>query len=505
MKDQRGAALVLALLALLLFSSFSILILDLTQQEVPVAFRQRDNMQAVYLADAGVDRVRIELSRRLDASASKNDFDAELQTNGGYLFGAASGANAFVDLTSNGSVAGQYRVQIVNNVGDYAFPPDMAGSSDTNDMDMRVYVISTGQRTIAGLTFTKRVEALLSPGSPLDAFSMGCLPGGTSEQNTLTLNGNPTIAGIRGSVHSNCNVDISGNPTIEQNLTASGTITISGNPNVGGETTSGASTRTIPPINPRDYRNATYMLGDTPGNIDGDYIMIEQAAGGGQPARAEIYRVTGFDPMTGDPITTPFPVFTAYPGGGTWPPGPGAGWQYSGTPGDGGKWQSIGGNTVPPELQDRVFYFERVAGTLANGNSGNVTIGSNPGKFPAPGPWRASIVAEGCINISGNPHMWPANNRTLQLIAGTDLALGGGITFDFPGGGIFAAHEQIKLNGNSTYVGMFLAENAANLDTACVNETSSSGDSTITYNGLPPPPPSWGIRELVRSAWRMLP
>jgi type II secretory pathway pseudopilin PulG len=473
----------LALLVLVILSTFGFALLSLSQTEVQEASRQRDSSQALSIADAATERARAELNRRLDADPAKTDFDTELTANGGYIYGAPSDPGAFVDLVSGGSAVGQYRVQIVNN--NTGPLPD--GGSATDDLDRAVYAVATGRRTVLGHTRQRRIEVFLAP-SPLAGFTMGC---GEPSQQLLNISGNPTIGGSKGSVHSNCNFSTSGNPTISQNVTAVGTITNSGTPNIGGYQGAGAPPVIIPAIVPADYKKSAYMQA-------GDYVMRETAAGGGLPASAGIYGVTGFD-GSGNPVVGAVPVFDAS-GGGNWPGG-GGGWSYSGTPGAGGKWQYNGGN-LPSEVQNKTFYFEKAPGTTAGVDSGNVQISASPGSSAI--PWKVTIIAEGHIDVSGNPTMQAADHaKNIQIIAGTDISNSGNATSTWSSGGVIAAHEQIAISGNPEFVGLFLAENAAATDNF-VTSTSISGNPTITYNGAPSPPAAWNL-PLIRVAWRELP
>ncbi|MFQ5961209.1 MAG: hypothetical protein ACE5K9_05370 [Candidatus Methylomirabilales bacterium] len=445
--------LILVLVAAFVLSVLGITFLGVAYNEHQLSRSQRDGLQAVYLADLGIERAKSLLNQRLDADPNKQDFDFELTDNNGYLYGSAAAHDAF---TVGAYQAGEYRVLVTNNT-------DGGGAGD--DRDLTVWATAEGRVTLRGHTRTKRVEALLGP-TPITfgAFAMGCNPG---SGDTLDISGNPTIAGSMGSVHSNCNVSISGDPNIAENLTASDAITIGGSPTIGGATSSGVPPMPIAEVNPADFKPLA------------DYIMVEDAGAG----TAKIYDALGNL------------VFDAT-GGGVWP-GPG-GWQFSGTPGDFGKWQYVN-DDVPAQLQDRTFYVEKAAGNPP-GQSGNVIIGSSPGD---PGSeWQVSIVAEGHIDISGNP-MMRADSDGLLLVAGTDIKVGGNYTAPWPGGIIIAAHEQIAFSGNPEFVGFVLAENAATDDNAVLN-TFMSGNPTITYDGAPPPPAAWGFSSIRVRAWREL-
>jgi len=308
------------------------------------------------------------------------------------------------------------------------------------------------------------VEAVLGPGLP-GALNMGCPPG---PADTLSIAGNAEIEGSKANVYSNCNVAISGNATVAQDVFAAGTVTTADNASVQGAASSGEAPIGLPAINPADYRALA------------DYIFKESVI----PPSAKIYAADG--------VTV---VFDAT-GGGTWP-GNSGGWKYVGTPGS-GRWQ-YSGRATPVEVQQKTFYFEKVPGTAA-GESGNAEIHGSPGSSAT--NWQATIITEGHIDVSGNPTM-RANSQNLLMVAGTDISNSGNTSSTWTGGGIIAAHEQINLIGNTTLVGMVIAENAAHTD-GFVTATSVGGSVTLTYNGAPAPPPGWRL-PIVAYSWRELP
>jgi len=452
-RDEQGMVLVLSLIVIAVLAMIGIGFLSLSFNEHELTRLQRDNAQAFYLADQGVERVKSLLNQGLDADPAKQDFDFELTDNNGYVYGSNAGYDT---LTVGPYQAGQYRVLLTNNND---------GGGPTDDIDLTVWLTAEGVVTRAGHTRTARVSALLGPTIPFASFTMDCDPGNPT---TLTLNGNPTVAGSGGSVHSNCSMDVPGDPSIAEDLSATDTMTVGGNPTVGGYQGAGVPRVNVPDIDPTDFKPLA------------DYIMVEDAAAG----TAEIYDSVGNL------------VFDAT-GGGVWP-GPG-GWQFSGTPGDFGKWQ-YSNSDVPAALQGKTFYFEKAAGN-APGQSGNVTIGTNPGD---PGSeWQVSLITEGHIEISGNP-LLKADSGNLLMVAGTDIKLGGNYTAPWPGGVIIAAHEQIAFSGNPEFVGFVLAENDAT-DDNFVTDTFISGNPNITYDGLPPPPADWIDRTIRTLAWRKIP
>ncbi len=456
LRADGGMILFVGLLAILVLSVIGVALLGLSLNENQATLSQRDGVQATYLADLAVDRAKTVLNEHLDQDPTKHDFDAELTTNDGYLFGAASGANGaspYVTFSNGGQTVGGYRLRLTNNAD---------GGGPTDDRDKTVIAHAEGLVTLRGHSRTKRVEAVLGPSLP-GAINMGCPPGGTD---TLSIAGHAAIEGSRGTAYSNCNAAVGGSASISVDVKAVGTVTSSGT--VGGAALEGQSPIGIPPINPADYRAlATYIFKETV-----------------SPPSARIYAADG--------VTL---VFDAT-GGGTWPSS-NAGWKYVGTPGS-GTWQ-YAGNATPSEVQGKSFYFEKAPGTDV-GASGNVEIHGSPGSDAT--PWVTSIFTEGHIDVSGNPTM-RANSQNLLMVAGTDISNSGNTTSTWSGGGIIAAHEQINIIGNTSLVGLVVAENAANAD-GFVTATSVGGNASLTYNGAPAPPPTWRL-DIVVLSWRELP
>ena len=93
-RDEKGVVFLLALLFLGILLLLGTALLGLSVSEHQVAVSHRDGVQALYLADLGIEKARRELNRRfdldLDPTQTKVDFDVELATNSGYLFGTAT-------------------------------------------------------------------------------------------------------------------------------------------------------------------------------------------------------------------------------------------------------------------------------------------------------------------------------------------------------------------------------------------------------------------------------
>ena len=452
-----GMALAPALVILTVLLIFGLAMLTLAFNETQIAASSRDAVQALHLADAGVELARLELQRRLDTIAGKTDFDAELTTNGGYLFG---GPGAYATHIVNGATVGEYRVRITDNT-EGATPPD------NDDQDKVVWLASDARVITRGHTVRRSVQALVVPTS-LGAFVMGCDANTPAEATTLTISGNPTIAGSQGSVHSNCNLTTTGTTSVAQNITAVGDLSLSASTTNGGIRDPDAPPIPLPVVNPADFKSlADYVL-------RGDGKVFQQTSPG-------VF----------------IEVHDAATQGDTWPGGSNESWQWTDKSGSQRRWQ-FSGSQVHPLLLNKAFYFEKAPGTDAN----NVSVSGSPPS--GTGTWQVTIIGEGHIDISGNPDLRAADGKqNLLFIAGTDVKIGGNFTSTFVGGGVIAAHEQISVSGNPTVTGFFLAENAAHSSTLVTN-TFVSGNPVITYDGLPPPPANWTL-PLRIAAWQEVP
>lgn len=457
-RDEKGAVLLLALLFLGILLSLGTALLGLSLSEHQVAVSHRDGVQALYLADLGIEKAKSELNKRLDANVAKVDFDAELTTNNAYLFGAASGAGAYVTFSVGPPPdIGTYRVWLENNTG-----PDPGGAAD--DQDKTVWAESEGVVTTQGHIRRKTVRALLGPRA-LAAFTTGCdsTPSPPGGANTFTISGNPNISGSQGSIHSNCDLTTTGTTTVSQNITAVGTMSLSTGTTNGGIRDGDAPPIPTPVVNPADFKSlADYILtGDGKVKNQGGTVLHDAATDGDN-----------------------------------WPGNSSNSWQWADKSGANRRWQFSGSN-VHASLENKAFYFEKSAGTDSN----NVSISGSPPTGLPGSTWKMTVIAEGYIDASGNPTVQAADSKqNLLFVAGTDIKIGGSLTSTLVGGGVLAAHEQIKISGNGVVTGFFLAENAAHTQTL-VENTVISGNITITYNGLPPPPGLWRL-PIVVQAWR---
>ena len=246
-------------------------------------------------------------------------------------------------------------------------------------------------------------------------------------EGSLSISGNAELLGMNQDIHSNTAINISGNPTTAGTVSAVGSVTVSGTPAGGTNIQSGAAHVDLPQIIPRMFAEyADYVL-DSDGKIyDADGYFVANADG------------------------------NAYQG-----------WKFGGD-----KWTTEGGVVLGGML-----YFRGV--------HGNVVIGSNPGS--AGNPWAITILADGYIEVSGNPTLVnytdpddPPDVQAIMFMSGADIKINGNPNQTY--NGIIAAAEQIHVSGNPAIEGSLIAADESN-DSRLIDSNSISGNMTLTYDG----------------------
>lgn len=343
-KDKKGIALIAGLLVLLALSTIGVIAITTTVTDTKISGNVKDIKQAFYLADAGISHAGALLKQNIGT------WDTYLTS---------------IDATLG---AGSYSVTI-SNVGTTVIRKRVVSTGRT----------STGARAI--------IEAIFSRAS----FSSD---DAIITNTNLRISGNPTIAGSKGGVHSNENLNVSGNPTIAQTASASGTA------NPSPPYISGASTVSIPTINPAQFRS---------------YLDYRLASDG------NVYNSAGvIQPTTG----------------GRW-----YGWDYSS-----GTWTKSDNEISPPAI----LYIE-----------GDARVSGNPGSVSV--PWETTLIATGDIRISGNPIIAdykdpsdPIGVQNLLFVAGGNLRISGNLTQTLDG--IIAAYGYIEVSGNPNLTGYIIAQ-----------------------------------------------
>lgn len=255
---EEGAALITSIFALLLITVLGMALMAASEVARSVSTNDRENTQALYLADAGAAHARNlifgytgNFDAILTANATAPDTGDELSTAlfaspitaGGHTFGSGSYLVRVADDDDGGGGGG---------VDPYA-----------DDTNRRLIVRSTGRGSNGS---TSDVEIVISS-VPLPALIVG---------GNLRISGNPEFIGAAGGVHANGNLQISGNPKAEDFFSASGTLTNSGSPQTGPppgfsdnpkDLRSGVTSVSIPTITPSSFSpQADYILG-TDGKI----------------------------------------------------------------------------------------------------------------------------------------------------------------------------------------------------------------------------------------------
>ncbi len=272
------------------------------------------------------------------------------------------------------------------------------------------------------------------------------------------LAGNPDILGTDGGVHTNGSLEINGNPCAEQYFSSSGSLTINGNPDTG-ELCAGSGSYD----SPRDDRPVSEQI-EIP-----DMNPIE--------FKSEADIILGIDGSVKDDLGNQLhPPSSGNWGNWDWDPG-NKKWILTGTP--------------------------AVTGTYYS--EGAIAISGSPGSAGSPVP--LTLIAEGYIDISGNPEMTPAltvDGVTYAGIAGYDLKIGGNPSNAYQG--VWYVRDQIDFSGNPDINGQIVCLNDEDVDFPNPGDTNLvplssgvmvlSGNPTITFDG------GDVLSDLDQSAWR---
>lgn len=451
LQSEDGFALVLVLLALLVVTGLASAMVTSGRTEVLVSVNQERAAHARAAAEAGLNHGLALVVAYVQAYQT-NGFANPTDAMTALLRGPDGDATTAAD---NGSLA--TRATLPNGI---PFPPATivlnaaAGTSyearvmDEDDplrglnSDDHVRILETGDATFDSNTrITVRATGYASGGTAATfEATVGpvILPAIVTNDN-ITVSGNPTIGGANGSIHSNGNLTISGSPNIARNATASGTYSTSGSPNIGGQSGGGRPNLTIPPVNAADYRaQADFILED-----DGE--MVTQA--GATVCNASVDNTA---------CRVPY------------------GWVYSPA---GPSW-ILNDNNASFQA---TYYVE-----------GDATISASPGTSLL--PLAISLIAEGDIEISGNPIMRP-DLPELMFVTNMDLKIAGTLSQPIAFEGQMLVREQLMISGNPTLAGQILVQNVPSVSNLVLTN-SISGNPSITYNGIV------GTNVFVVTGWR---
>jgi hypothetical protein len=429
-KNQRGAALMISIFAILLVTviGFAIISQGLVSQNI--AKNAKDQTEAFYISEAGLNH-----ANNLVINAGASNFTSLLQAGDGIPNTGDELSNRSAWLTPIPSTGltlgnGYYVIKVSDD-------PEETDGNPNVDSNYRVVITSIGYGQNGAVV---TMESIIGVG-----FSPAILINGPAK-----VGGNMKILGTEGVFHANGLIDVSGNAICAEQYFSSSSAINSATSRVGAACSSNGPTRSnqpafsVPTWNIRSafYTRSNYILG-----------VIGSNAG-------KIFNSSGGL------------IFDSAVSGNTWTMNASASWTWDAS---NGLWSHNGS-----QLPTGTYYSE-----------GNVELGSNFGS--AASPAQATIVAEGYIRATGTPYMTPALDN-FSLMAGTDLRLSGNPTSGAVNyQGIHYAGHQVGFLGNPGINGSVVAANLAdNNSPVCgcnpIGLTNSgymdvSGNPTITYNG----------------------
>lgn len=366
---HRGIALPVALALLVTITLVMVTIAYRSAQDELASANQRDGINAMSVAESGIEH---------GYALVKNNYVVNRQFSDA-LFNLPGGTLA------TGNVSGGSYVVIVGRI-------------TQQNGNVVVLMNSTGSYNGA----TREIDIMLEMvANPSASFAI------LTNDDINAISGNMYVYGTYADVHSNADVIISGNPTIDGTVSASGDVLISGDPNLGGEV-SGAAGVEIPHIYPPEYEQYHTI------RFTADCLV--QTASGSIIADASANKWHGWDCSRGD------------------------------------KW-TMGDSTPVGGLYEAFYYIE-----------GNVVLSGSPSVEN----WYATFVAEGYIEVSGNLQFrpWGAHPDyttgddvadAILFYAGNDLKINGNPDQAFFG--IAAAHMDVAVSGNPYLEGSIVAEN----------------------------------------------
>jgi hypothetical protein len=412
-KNEQGIALITAIFGILLATVIGFALYYSSAIAFTIAVNDRDNTEAFYIADAGINHANALLGK-----VSKAQFSAIL-TNGAnptpnsgdeLSFSGTLGLWTNAESIPAGNVsgggvtnfgaggAGRYWVSVKNDTA--------TGETSTTDLNGILIVTSTGKGRDGS---SATIEETISIKGDLPAILIN---------GKTKVSGSVKIEGTNGILHSNDTLQLNGNPCADQYFSSSVDILNAGN--LKGAKCSGAGVNKTnqPIIEPPIYNIRNDFYGKT------DYIL---GAIGTQAGK--VYN--------------------------------GAGTLIWDTSKSSNKWTS--GTAI--WTWDPIYMTWIQSGTsILNGSyysEANIAITGNFGLKA--NPTRATFIAEGCIYNQGKQYLTPAY-QGFSFVAGTDIKISGKLdtgSDDLESEGLIYAHHQIDFAGTPIINGTVIAANQA--------------------------------------------
>ena len=405
--SEEGIALLTTLFALGIITLLGLALTATGMIEVKISGNERQSTNVLYVADAGLVHAQ-------GIIFSENpDFTTLLQTGDGTACNGDELSTGFTDpitaIGAGGHAFGaddRYEVRVCDD-------PDETDADPDVDTNARILVRSIGfGRDGATATVEMVIGVIPFP---------GIVTGGP-----LRIDGSPVINGPGGGIHTNSDLDVNGNPQMEQFANASGSISVGGSISTGPPPVYGDS--------PADTSDSEPPL-DLPDINPADFIGMA------------------------DFVIT-------FSGGSCFTNGiPGLPFDWSCDPGGN---RIVAGNDIPP-------------GTYHT--TGNVNISGNPGE--GVGGISLTILADGYVEISGNPEMNPAlttGGISYGVVAGTDLKVNGSPSNPYTG--VYYCRHQLDFSGNPEITGMVIALDDDDFGTP-TNIVVREGDGFMKISGNP--------------------
>lgn len=435
--SEQGSAMLLALFSLMIVSGLAVAMLASGRTDTLIGRNQERAALAGAAAEAGLNH----------GTAVTARFVQQWQING---FASASAAMSFLMRGPDAVVGGQAADADNGSLENFEIPrpPGRAALSAGEGTTYEVSVMDEDDPQRGFVPSTADLARIGEDGNPFNDFNQrivvratGFGPGSTRRtfeatigpeklpaivsNGDILITGNPTITGVSGSVHANGDLEVSGSPSVDQNLTASGNYTESGSPTVGGISGGGVEEISVPAVNAADYLGLADFVLHNDGRMTLPNGTLVCDASSNQNACSNM----------------------------------GYGWRWQGT------YWDITGNSA----SGGTYYVETDA-----------KVTGSPGSNASPMP--LSIIAEGSIEIAGNPDLKP-DLPELMFVTNRDLKINGNVEQPISFEGVMLVHEQIFISGNPELAGQIIVENAANLSTL-VDQNTIAGNMTLTYNGL---------------------
>lgn len=452
--DERGMALVAALLLLMVMSGLAIALTTSGRIEVAMGDNEELYVGARAAAESGLNHAAAVILQ------ATNNPTFPLNT-------LLQGPDGAIDPANQGAAVNADNGIISHLIGGTPPWPVVAGSAYT--YDVRLY--DDDDPALKGSAFTSAELTAMAggdvpPNQPEDGNpfndvnrrlvirATGFGPRSTRSlleqmltpirmpallvDGNLTISANAQVTGSQGSVHANGNLIIAGSSvTISQDATATGTLTASDGWAPGGVESGGVPRIPVPDIRAIDY------ISDADFILENDGRITNQAG-------TTVYCNASANGNACRDIVPP----------GAQPPGTAFGWTFN---------AASGWNLSQNSANSATYYARH-----------HVRITGNPGTNVA--PILLTIIAEGNIAITGNPDLRPEPSSDLQFVTDMDLRIAGNLGIPLAFEGRILVREQIEFGGNPTLAGQVIVQNVPSVSPLVAGNTVS-GSVTLSYNG----------------------